>query len=122
MKKGVAGILFVLLLAGCGADEGTVKYDDCRTIITLPTDNLQKYYKTFTCEYVRRASGKIISATCVHVDLNTGLFSGSGKCETAYIYTSEQTQPDRGCMKGFLFLGKGKCFKYWQDADSSLLE
>jgi hypothetical protein len=122
MKIRVLGILFILLLAGCGADEGTVEFDDCRTIITLPTDTLQKYYKTFTCVYARRASGKIVSATCVHVDIDAGLLSGSGKCKTAYVYTSDQTQPDRGCTKGFLFLGKEKCYKNWQDADSSLLE
>lgn len=122
MKKGILYGLFVLLLAGCGADEGTVKYDDCRTIINLPSNNLQKYYKTFTCEYERRTTGKIVSAFCVHVDVDKGFFYSSGKCERAYIYTSEQSEPDRGCSKPFLFLGKNKCFRYWKDADSSLLE
>ena len=108
-------VLFTFVASGC-EQEGVVKYDDCREIIFVKAGDLQTYYKTFTCQYTRRASGKIIAGACVHV--STSFFSG--KCETAYVYTFEKG-PDYGCTKEYPYLGNdGRCYKDWEQADRSI--
>lgn len=110
----IAVTLFILVACG-GEREGTVKYDDCREKIYLEAGNLSKIYKTFTCQYEKRASGKIIRKKCVHVDLAGGVV-----CETAYIYYFEE-EPDDGCNKAYPFKGYNNiCYKFSEDADWSL--
>ncbi len=110
-----------MTLSACTRErEGVTDFSDCREIINLQPDNFQKYYKTFTCQYVRRASGKIVSSTCVHVDAYSGglLGSSNGKCETAYIYTSE-AGPDTRCTKEYPYEGANGCYTTWEAADLS---
>lgn len=109
------GVLLILVASGC-EQEGMVKYDDCREVISVKAGDLQTYYKKFICQYTRRASGKIVAGTCVHV--STSFFSG--KCETAYVYTFLQ-EPDSGCTKQYPYLGNdGMCYKDWEQADRSM--
>ncbi len=111
--------LFVLCAFGCQNEEGTVKYDDCREIIYLQPNTWQTYYKSFICEYLRRATGKIVGGKCVHVETDSGLFYSSGKCKAAYVYIFTKG-PDEGCTKEFPFKGyDNKCYKDWYAADMS---
>lgn len=73
-----------------GEREGIIKYDDCRAIVTLQPDTLQKYYRTFTCGYNRTKSGKIMSGECVRIVNDKSFFSSSHTCATAYVYEKEQ--------------------------------
>lgn len=119
------GLLFSFIAFGCTPPEGTVKYDDCREIIYLKPepDSLDSFWRTyfhqFICQYTKRKSGKIISGTCVHIDTDNSLFSSSGKCKTAYIYTFK-SKPDLGCTEEYPYLGYDKlCHQDWYTADSS---
>lgn len=78
--------IFILLLSGCSHNEGTVKYDDCREIIRLDKDSWRLNLYSFTCDYYKE-QGKILSGTCVRVELDDGFFSHSGRCKTTYVYT-----------------------------------
>jgi len=102
--EGEAGCLAIIVLAVCGLAwaasgiffgerEGSVKFDDCREVIRLQPDTLQKFYKTFTCSSSKTKSGGIISEQCVHIDNDSTLFSSSHSCATAYVYTRH----DEGC-------------------------
>ncbi len=71
-------------------NEGVVKYDDCRTTVTLQSDSWEKYFKKFTCTYDKTQSGKIISGVCVHTDNDSSLLATSSTCSTAYIYELKQ--------------------------------
>ena len=52
--------MVAVVFSGCASKkEGIVKYDDCREVIKLNNDSYEKYYKDFTCEYVKTKSGKI---------------------------------------------------------------
>jgi hypothetical protein len=92
------GVLIVIVLVlwgvyalfGWGERSGVVKYDDCREIVTLQPDTLQKYYRTFTCGYWRTKSGKIMSGECVRIVNDSSLLSSSHTCATAYVYTKKQ--------------------------------
>ena len=107
--------LFIFVALGC-EQEGVVKYDDCREIIYVKAGDFQTYYKRFICQYTRRASGKIIAGTCVHV--STGFFSNN--CGTAYVYTFAK-EPDSGCTKEYPYLGNdGMCYKNWEQGDLSM--
>lgn len=89
MKKiiSLSSLLFIFAASGCGPQEGTVKIDDCREVVFLKSDSLRPQIQRFVCEYNRDSTGKITGGTCIHVDLADGLFSKTGKCNTAYIYT-----------------------------------
>jgi hypothetical protein len=80
-------LILAILLSSCTHNEGTVKYDDCREIINLDKDSWRFRVYPFTCEYFRDNNGKIIGGTCVRVELADGIFSKSGRCEKAYVYT-----------------------------------
>lgn len=71
-------------------NEGVVKYDDCRTTVTLQSNSWERYFKKFTCEYDKTQSGKIISGVCVHTDNDSSLLATSSTCSTAYIYELKQ--------------------------------
>ena len=73
-----------------GEREGEVKYNDCREVVRLKDDAIQKYYRTFTCSYLRTVNGKIMGGECVSID--TPLF-GSG-CSMAYVY---EKKPELHC-------------------------
>ena len=113
-------ILLVLLLAffvsSCER-EGIVKYSDCPIILNIKKGDLQTYYKTFVCQYKKRASGKVISGECVHMEMKGVSGCSVGQCETAYIY-SYQAEPDSGCTKEHPYKGyDNKCYNDWQAAD-----
>lgn len=120
MRKIILLAILSVIMSACGGErEGTIDYSDCRQVVTLASDNLQQFYKTFTCNYLRRKSGKIVGGSCVHVDTYSGgLFgSNSGKCETAYIYYIE-AKPDPGCSKDYPYKGaNGLCYSLWTIAD-----
>jgi len=115
-------LLVVLLLAffvsSCER-EGVVKYLECPKILTIKKDDLQTYYKTFVCQYKKRASGKVISGECVNLQMIGASGCSVGQCETAYIYTY-QAEPDSGCTKEIPYKGyDNKCYDDWQVADKS---
>jgi hypothetical protein len=81
------GCLFVIVLVigGIvalfgGESEGTVKYDDCRQIVTINESDLYASFHKFTCDTTKTSSGKVISGTCVHIDTQDGV------CITAHVY------------------------------------
>jgi hypothetical protein len=95
------GILVVIVLIGWGIlslfgvsfgveNEGTVKYDDCRQIITIQDHSWQTYIKQFTCNYIKTKSRLIMSGECVHINTDSSLFSSSHTCATAYVYEKKQ--------------------------------
>ncbi len=104
----VVGILNWLLSSNIiyifgGEKEGIIKFDDCREIIRLKDNPYQKFYKSFTCDYVKTATGKIMSGTCVHVKTSWL----SGKCEQAYIYDKE---PEIKCLENGYLGYDGRCY------------
>lgn len=66
-----------------GEQDGVVKYDDCREVITLKKPPL---WGQFTCSVSRTTSGKLMQGTCVRV-----MTTRDGKCTKAYVY-EKQTQ------------------------------
>jgi hypothetical protein len=87
------------LSSACGGEiEGTAKYLDCRSNIEVKADDLRMLNKQFVCDTQRTRSGKIMSATCVHVETKD-----SGSCERAYVYRKRPTQkcPDNAPWLGF---------------------
>jgi hypothetical protein len=80
-------VIFPFIILGCGPQEGTVKIDDCREVVYLKSDSFRPQIQRFVCEYNRDSTGKITGGTCIHVDLADGLFSKTGKFNTAYIYS-----------------------------------
>jgi len=92
-----------------GEREGTVNYSDCREVVQLKSDTLQKFYKKFTCEYIKSNDGKtILGGTCVHIDTDSSLLTSNSSCKTAFVY---QKEPDIKCpdtVNGFLDVN-GKC-------------
>lgn len=87
MKAYLIAIMFLaLFILGCGHEEGTVRYEDCREIIYLEKNSWQLYLHSFVCTYNRNIKGEIISGTCVRVEMDDSIFSHSGICKKAYIY------------------------------------
>ncbi len=87
------------LLIGCGREtvnlqrEGIVKFNDCREIIKLEDNAPEKNYMTFTCDYIKSNTGKIMAGTCVHIET-----SNDGKeCTKAYTYYAK---PELKCEEG----------------------
>ncbi len=126
-SEGVTGIIvlvaIVLIIWGVGSffgvsfgieNEGIVKYDDCREIITLKDNSWQKYFMKFTCTYRKTQGGDIMGygmngGECVHIDHYNSLFSSSPACERAYVYTKEQRAGV--CPSEHPYLGYGdKCY------------
>lgn len=106
----VALFLLCGLYAGCGVKEreGVVKYDDCRHVIDLKPNTFQKRFHTFTCEYRKSQSGKVISAKCVRVESDGTLFSATHSCNAAYVYYRWKHD---GCPKVDPYLGyDDKCY------------
>lgn len=60
--------------------EGTVKYDDCKQIITTKQGSSDTYGKNFTCNTYKSKSGRLISGICVHIDTE------NGACTKAFVY------------------------------------
>ena len=88
-------IILAVAATGCsipGELEGVVKYADCRATIELEPDDLHAITKQFTCNTQRTASGRIMAATCVHVQT-----TAQGACERALIYrkTASVTCPEQ---------------------------
>jgi hypothetical protein len=103
---GTAIIVFILIaivwsiLSGIASfwkssreQEGVVKYDDCRQIITIQDGSWQTYYHKFTCSYIKTKSGAIMSGECVRVENDSSLFSSSHTCSTAYVYEKKINNP-----------------------------
>lgn len=70
--------------------EGTVKYDDCRQIITTAQGSSDTWGKNFTCTNFKAKSGRLISGTCVHIETENGI------CTKAYVY---EKKSDFNCGK-----------------------
>jgi hypothetical protein len=109
---GIVGLTVWGISAVIGGErEGFVQFSDCREEVTLSSDTLQKYYKKFTCSYVRSEGGNLMGGTCVHVDLAGGLFSDGGECTRAYVY---EKKPEVTCRPEFPYLGyDDKCYTEW---------
>lgn len=111
MKKYLKfALLAPLIFLGAGCERtGIVTYDDCRTVVDLKEDNVQKYYKTFTCDYQKTKSGTVMDATCVRVEL--GGFRDSGNCNTAFVY---YRSPEVSCSVEYPYLGyDDMCYEDW---------
>lgn len=87
IKKSLLAAFLLSALTGCNHNEGTVKYDDCREVINLDKNSWRLMVYPFTCEYYKDDNGKVIGGTCVRVEVDNGLFSHTGRCEKAYVYT-----------------------------------
>jgi hypothetical protein len=86
----VAGVLWIF---GCNfgsVSEGTVTYDDCRSIVTLQPGSWRTYFGQFTCTYSKTQSGQIMDGECVKVVNDSSFLSSSHTCATAYIYQAPQ--------------------------------
>lgn len=112
---GIVGLIVIgLIIWGLvswigGEQEGIVNTSDCRSVVTLQSNTLQKYYKKFTCEYLRDSKGEITGGTCAHVNTNSTVFSSGSACETAYVY---QVAPQITCpdtTNGYLDTSSGQC-------------
>lgn len=95
-----------------GEREGSVKFDDCREVVYLNPDTIQKYYKTFTCSYRKTDKGVLLNSNCVHVDNDSTLFTSSHTCKTAYVYSFQLEKNHGGCSDlAYPYLGyDDKCY------------
>jgi hypothetical protein len=84
-------LLLVIVVGGGGwlytkmwnEQEGDARYEDCRNKIAIQEGSTDALFKSFTCNYVKTRSGKILSGTCVHV------VTEGPVCQTAYIYNKK---------------------------------
>lgn len=101
---GIGVVLWGVSAVFFGEREGIVKTSDCRETVTLQSDTLQKYYKTFTCSNEKTNKGTIMRGVCTHVDTPGSIFSSSNDCSVAYVYERKQ---DTVCAdKKFPYLGR----------------
>lgn len=100
-KKFILLVVSLFLFTGCNQTEiqktvrvreGTVKYNDCREIIILEENSLEKNKLDFICEYSRSQGGKVLGGLCVHAEIDQ-----YNKCSRAYIYYAE---PELQCAEG----------------------
>ena len=91
-----------------GEREGVIDYEDCREIVTLKPDDLQRYYKKFTCSYTKTNSGKIARGFCSRIVLKEGL------CRTAYVY---EKKSEIKCSEDYPYLDlyDEKCYNIQND-------
>lgn len=82
----IAGILWIFGFNFGVVNEGVVTYDDCRQIITIKSDSLQRYFHSFTCNTYKTESGAVMGGVCVSIK-NDGW--GGHTCATAYVYEME---------------------------------
>ena len=103
-------LLAPLIFLGVGCERtGIVEYDDCRTIVELKEDTIQKYYHLFTCDYQKTDSGAVMDATFVRVELCG--FYDSGLCNEAFVYNRG---PEGSCSDEYPYLGyDDKCYQEW---------
>ncbi len=106
--KKVISICFLLLIvisfSGCASkNEGLVRIDDCREIISLKNDSLEKIYKDFTCNYSKTSNGKIISGECVSIEME------GNNCKKAFIYDVE---PEVKCPENMYVGYDDLCHSY----------
>src|SRR5437899_2227211 len=94
-------IPFATFIAG-HEREGTVKYDDCREVVTIDHKSWHRYLNDFTCAYQRTINGKVMAGECVHVETT---FLGAG-CRIAYVY---QKQPQLKCPPHSTLTVDDKC-------------
>jgi hypothetical protein len=100
----ILALSFLLVFSGCSHNEGTVKYDDCREIIKLDKDSWRLNLYSFTCDYSKNVSGEIMGGICVRIELDDSLFSHTGICKKAYVYTfwnAEKGSLPRGFKPAF---------------------
>lgn len=109
----IGAVLWGISAISFGEREGIVKSSDCRETVTLESDTLKKYYKTFTCSYQKTKGGKIMSGECIHIENPSSIFSSSNECSVAYVYYRKQ---DGICIdKKFPYLGRDdKCYTEYQ--------
>ena len=74
-----------------------MKYDDCRSTVEVKVDDLRMLNNEFVCDTRRSTSGRIMTATCVHVETKD-----SGSCERAYLY---RKLPSLKCSEKTPWLG-----------------
>lgn len=81
-------VIIVVGVAGAARDcaigeiEGTVKFDDCRTTITVKPDSFRASSRQYVCSTTKTADGQLMSATCAHVVL-----ADNGSCTEVDLYT-----------------------------------
>jgi hypothetical protein len=81
----VIGILWLFRFNFGSTNEGVVKYDDCRQIITLKSDDWQANFHKFTCTTRKTQSGAVMGGECVRIE-NDGFMGSSPTCAVAYVY------------------------------------
>ena len=59
---------------------GTVKYEDCREVLTVEVAEARKLRKRFTCESRRTFTGILMTGHCVYVETSGPV------CTKAYVY------------------------------------
>ena len=111
-EGGIWIIIGIVLVGVCvfnfigGEQEGAIDINDCREVINLESDNLQKYYHKFTCSYIKTNDGKTIKGTCARVKLTK-----ENECTKAYVYEKES---EVECLKGYPYADvEGKCHTTW---------
>jgi hypothetical protein len=90
LKTIVLAVISVMMLSSCGEREGTVSTHDCREQIQIKETSFHALTKTFTCEYIRTRQGRLMSATCVHID-----YDNNGQCKASFTYFKKQ---DNVCL------------------------
>ena len=91
----LGGLFFIALLISFGlwifgfnfgrTYEGTVKYDDCKQIVKVNSDDYwQIYFHKFTCNYIKTKSGAIMGGECVRIEKDQSY--PVPMCAKAYVY------------------------------------
>jgi hypothetical protein len=84
MKLLAIFLISMLFLVGCGEQEGTVEWSDCREKIYLKEEDLSTLIGSYTCQYQKTDKGRIMSGLCVRISYD------GHTCKTAYIYYKKQ--------------------------------
>lgn len=119
----IYGIYALSQTSGSGEQEGTVDYSDCRQKIELKDGDSKIQSRKFTCSYSKTSTGKIMSGSCISIEME------NGKCITAYTYEkkseiickdNEQVAYDGSCscVYGFVKSG-GYCISENQSCQNS---
>ncbi len=109
----VYGIYALSQTSGSGEQEGTVDYSDCRQKVELKDGDSKIQSRKFTCSYSKTSTGKIMSGSCISIEME------NGKCVTAYMYEkkseiickdNEQVSYDGSCSCAYGFVNsRGVC-------------
>jgi len=95
----IAVVLWLFGFNFGAVNEGVIKYDDCREIITIKSDSWRKYFHKFTCTTRKTNSGVVMGGECASVKYDSSLFGGNNACATAYVYELDTPTSCKGNTK-----------------------